>query len=127
MEGELVMKDDTLLRYSRHILLPQVDIDGQEKILNSKVMIIGLGGLGSPVAIYLAAAGVGSLVLCDFDKVDSSNIHRQILHDSNSLGRNKVDSAFERLAEVNPDCQIRTINQPISVDILESELPIIDV
>ena len=88
-----MMNDQQLLRYSRQIMLPSIGIEGQEQLLDSRVLIIGLGGLGSPAALYLAAAGVGSLVLVDFDKVDLSNLQRQIIHRSDRIGSLKVDSA----------------------------------
>ena len=121
------MNDEQLLRYSRHLLLPQVDIAGQEKLHTSKVMIIGLGGLGSPVALYLAAAGIGEMVVCDFDKVCVSNLQRQILYGTQAIGKTKVDAAIQRLHELNPDIQIRGIREPISEQILELELPSVDV
>lgn len=96
------MTDEELLRYSRQILLAQIDIDGQERLRQSRVLIVGLGGLGSPAALYLAAAGVGELHLADFDSLDLSNLQRQILHDGNCLGTAKVDSAMTRLAALNP-------------------------
>jgi len=120
------MNDEQLMRYSRHLLLPQVDIQGQEKLQSAKILIIGLGGLGSPVALYLAAAGIGELVICDFDKVDVSNLQRQILHDTNSIGQFKVDSALERLKSINPDVNIRGINQPVDEHILDTEIPSVD-
>jgi len=120
------MNDEQLLRYSRYILLPQVDIQGQEKLQASKVMIIGLGGLGSPVALYLAAAGVGELILCDFDKVDVSNLQRQIIHDTNGIGQSKVDSAIDTLSGLNPEIKIKGINQAIDEEILEQEVPVVD-
>ena len=92
-----MLTDEELLRYSRQILLQQVDIDGQLKLKNSRVLIIGLGGLGSPVALYLAAAGVGELHLADFDNVDLTNLQRQIIHDTANVGESKVDSALRRL------------------------------
>jgi molybdopterin/thiamine biosynthesis adenylyltransferase len=91
------MNDAELLRYSRQIMLPEIDIAGQEALLAAKVLIVGLGGLGSPAAFYLAAAGVGSLVLCDDDRVDATNLQRQIVHKQGSLGMAKVRSAAERL------------------------------
>ena len=90
------MNDNQLLRYSRHILLPQIDISGQEKLNQSRVLIVGAGGLGSPVALYLAASGVGNLIICDGDQVDLTNLQRQIVHDSNSIGLAKVLSAKQR-------------------------------
>jgi len=100
------MNDDQLLRYSRQILLPQIDIIGQQKILDSQVLIIGLGGLGSPVAMYLAAAGVGQLTLVDDDLVETSNLQRQIIHSEDDIGRLKVDSAAESIKKINSDCQV---------------------
>ena len=97
-----MLNDEELLRYSRHILLAGIDIEGQLRLKNSRVLIVGLGGLGSPVALYLAAAGVGELHLADFDLVDSSNLQRQILHDTTSEGRPKTESARERLRQLNP-------------------------
>ena len=100
------MKDDQLLRYSRHILLPEVDIEGQEAISRAAVVVIGLGGLGSPVALYLAASGVGHLILVDDDQVEVSNLQRQVVHDSASVGMSKVASAAKRCQAVNPDVKI---------------------
>ncbi|CAD5107862.1 molybdopterin-synthase adenylyltransferase MoeB [Zestomonas carbonaria] len=97
-----MLTDEELLRYSRQILLAQIDIDGQARLKASRVLIVGLGGLGSPVALYLAAAGVGELHLADFDHVDLTNLQRQIAHDSQSIGQAKVDSAMARLAALNP-------------------------
>lgn len=100
------MKDDQLLRYSRHILLPQIDIEGQQAIINAHVMIVGLGGLGSPVALYLAAAGVGQLTLVDDDEVELTNLQRQIAHNTESVGLSKVESAKASLLAMNPDITI---------------------
>ncbi|MFI8743111.1 molybdopterin-synthase adenylyltransferase MoeB [Stutzerimonas sp. R75] len=97
-----MLSDDELLRYSRQILLRQVDIEGQLKLKQSRVLIVGLGGLGSPVALYLAAAGVGELHLADFDQLDLTNLQRQIAHDTPSVGLHKVDSAMARLFALNP-------------------------
>ncbi len=91
-----------LIRYARHLVLPEVGIPGQELLKNSKVLLVGAGGLGSPASMYLAAAGVGTLGLVDFDIVDASNLQRQILHGTSDVGRSKLDSALERLAEINP-------------------------
>lgn len=104
------LDDQQLLRFSRQILLPEVDIAGQEKLLNSKVLIVGLGGLGSPVALYLAAAGVGELHLADHDYVDVSNLQRQIIHEEASLSQQKVESASQRLKLLNPAIKIVTHN-----------------
>lgn len=102
------MNDDQLLRYSRQILLPQIDIAGQQKLLNSRVLIVGLGGLGSPVALYLAAAGVGHLTLVDDDIVELSNLQRQIIHGEQDLGHFKVESAEESIRALNSSIQIKT-------------------
>ena len=102
----LELNDDELLRYSRQILLPQIDVAGQLKLKASRVLIVGLGGLGSPVALYLAAAGVGELHLADFDTVDLTNLLRQVLHDSRQIGVSKVDSAIARLTAINPQIRL---------------------
>jgi molybdopterin/thiamine biosynthesis adenylyltransferase/rhodanese-related sulfurtransferase len=102
------LSSDELIRYSRHLLLPQVGEEGQRALKNAKVIVIGAGGLGSPVAVYLAAAGIGTLGIVDFDDVDLSNLHRQILHDTSAVGRPKTESAAERLREVNPHVLVQT-------------------
>lgn len=91
------MDDQQLLRYSRHILLPEIDIAGQEKLIRSSAFILGAGGLGSPAALYLAASGIGKLVICDHDQVDLTNLQRQILHNTASIGKSKADSAKNTL------------------------------
>ena len=105
------MDDETLLRYSRQILLPDIDIVGQQRLLDATVAVFGLGGLGSPVALYLAAAGVGRLVLVDFDHVELSNLQRQIIHATHDLGRLKVDSAADKLHAINPHVGVETIDR----------------
>jgi len=107
------MDDKQLLRYSRQIMLPQIGIEGQQKLLNSRVLIIGLGGLGSSASMYLASAGVGKLVLVDFDTVDLSNLQRQIVHSTNDIGRPKVESARDSLLHLNPDLEISVINKQL--------------
>jgi len=107
------MNDEQLLRYSRHILLPEVGIDGQQRLLDAHALIIGAGGLGSPAAIYLAAAGVGHITLCDHDKVDLTNLQRQILHRSEAIGRAKVDSARTTLAAINPNVQVTPLPERV--------------
>ncbi len=101
-----VLSDEQRTRYSRHLLIPEVGEAGQLKLLESKALLIGAGGLGSPAALYLAAAGVGTLGIVDFDRVDLSNLQRQILHGHSDIGRPKVESAADRLREVNPDVQV---------------------
>ena len=103
------MDDEQLLRYSRQIMLPQIDIVGQEKLNAARVLIIGMGGLGSPVAMYLATSGVGTLVLCDPDVVDLTNLQRQIVHDTPKIGQLKVTSAAETLHRLNPDITVETL------------------
>ncbi len=103
------MTDDELLRYSRQILLPDFDIEGQERLRQSHALIVGLGGLGSAVAMYLAAAGAGRLTLVDFDRVDLSNLQRQIVHRTADIGRPKVESARDTLRALNPLVEITTV------------------
>jgi molybdopterin/thiamine biosynthesis adenylyltransferase len=121
------MNDDQLLRYSRQILLPQVDAVGQQKLLDSRVLIIGMGGLGSPVSMYLAAAGVGTLVLVDFDEVDHSNLQRQIVHATADVGRPKVESARDSLLALNPEVDIITLNRKLEGAELAEQLSLADV
>jgi adenylyltransferase/sulfurtransferase len=115
-----MLTDEQLLRYSRQIMLPEVDIGGQEAWLGSRVLIIGLGGLGSPVAMYLAAAGVGELVLVDDDEVDLSNLQRQIIHSTPRIGQTKVESARQTLMALNPDIRIQTLCERLSEQRLEA-------
>jgi len=98
--------EDQVLRYARHIILPNIGGEGQRKLMQAKVLLIGAGGLGSPAAMYLAAAGVGTLGLVDFDRVDLSNLQRQLLHDTEDVGRPKVESAKERLNSLNPNVEV---------------------
>ena len=104
------------------MMLPEIDAEGQQRLLDSRVLIIGLGGLGSSSSVYLAAAGVGHLVLVDFDEVDISNLQRQIVHATNDIGRLKVDSAKEHLLELNPEIQITTIDHKIEGTALEEQV-----
>jgi adenylyltransferase/sulfurtransferase len=121
------MNDDQLLRYSRQIMLPEVDIEGQEKLLDANALIIGLGGLGSPVAMYLAAAGVGHLTLVDFDTVDLTNLQRQIVHHTSDVDRPKVESARDKLLAINPGIQITCINQRLEDEALLRTMEDVDV
>jgi len=109
-----LLNEDQKIRYSRHILLNEVGEEGQIKLLNSKVLLIGAGGLGSPAAMYLAAAGVGTLGIVDFDVVDVSNLQRQVLHGTKDVGRPKVESAADRLQDINPDVKVVTYREPLS-------------
>jgi molybdopterin-synthase adenylyltransferase len=108
------MNDNQLLRYSRHILLPQIEYAGQEKLTKSHALIVGAGGLGSPVALYLAASGVGKLTICDFDNVDLTNLQRQIIHTTASIGINKAVSAQQTIYEINPEVAVNSIQQKSS-------------
>jgi len=122
-----VLTDEELLRYSRQILLQQVDIDGQLKLKNSRALIVGLGGLGSPVALYLAAAGVGELHVADFDSVDVTNLQRQIIHDSANVGESKVDSAMRRLRLLNPHIKLIAHRSALDIDSLAEAVSAVDV
>src|SRR5690349_22803775 len=103
---------DEILRYSRHLLIPEVGLEGQRKLKNSSALIIGTGGLGSPVSLYLAAAGIGRIGLVDYDVVDSSNLQRQVIHGTSTVGKLKVESARTKLLDLNPDIQIDVYNEP---------------
>ncbi len=105
------MNDNQLLRYSRHILLPQIGYEGQDKLVNSHVLIVGAGGLGSPVALYLAAGGVGTLTICDFDVVDLTNLQRQVVHTTAAVGINKAVSAQQTLATINPNATVHIVTK----------------
>ncbi|NIC04561.1 HesA/MoeB/ThiF family protein [Billgrantia bachuensis] len=105
------MNDEALLRYSRQIMLEAIDIEGQERLLASRALVVGAGGLGSPVALYLAAAGVGHLILADADEVELSNLQRQIAHGMADLGRNKAESARRAALALNPGCDIQVMQE----------------
>jgi len=107
---------DEILRYSRHLLIPEVGLEGQRKLKNSSALIVGTGGLGSPVALYLAAAGIGRIGLVDYDVVDSSNLQRQVIHGTSTVGKLKVDSARAKLVDLNPDIQVDVYNEPFTSD-----------
>ena len=121
------MNDEQLLRYSRQIMLPEFDVAGQDALLGAHALIVGLGGLGSPAALYLAAAGIGSLTLVDYDTVEVSNLQRQIIHDQHSLGRHKVASAADRIAAINPDTQVRTVAEKLDERGLAETIADVDV
>jgi molybdopterin/thiamine biosynthesis adenylyltransferase len=114
------MNDEQLLRYSRHILLPQIGIEGQEKLLSARVLVIGAGGLGSPVALYLASAGVGNITLCDDEAVDLTNLQRQIVHRTESIGVKKVESARATLAAINPEVKVVALPERVDGKRLET-------
>jgi adenylyltransferase/sulfurtransferase len=119
--------DDELLRYSRHILLPQIGIEGQERLHGARALIIGAGGLGSPAALYLASAGMGTLALADGDTVDLTNLQRQILHRTAAVGRPKVLSGMATLAEINPQCHVIPLQERLGGTRLDEEIAAADV
>ncbi len=119
-DKEITFNDEQLLHYSRQVMLPHFGIEGQQQLQNAHVVIIGIGGLGSPAALYLAASGVGTLTLVDFDTVENSNLQRQIIHHTNSIGDNKVDSAKKTLLAINPETTIHCINKQLTLDELNS-------
>src|SRR5438067_7884220 len=110
------LSKDEILRYSRHLIMPEVGMDGQTKLKAAKVLCIGAGGLGSPLALYLAAAGVGTLGVVDFDVVDFTNLQRQIIHSTADVGRPKLDSAAEKIKAINPFVQVRKFETRLSSD-----------
>jgi adenylyltransferase/sulfurtransferase len=123
------MDDDHLMRYKRHLMLPQLDMAGQERLLASRVLVIGAGGLGSPVLLYLAAAGIGHLDVYDPDRVEVSNLQRQVLHDGSMLGKPKSESARQRIAAINPDVTVtahseRLTGEALRVQVSRSDLVI---
>ena len=120
------MDDEALLRYGRQILLPEIGIQGQERLLAARVLIVGLGGLGSPVAMYLAAAGIGRLTLVDHDRVDLSNLQRQIVHHTADLGRAKVASAGDRLRALNPHCEVHGLAGRLEGRLLDQQVQAAD-
>lgn len=107
------MNDELLLRYSRQILLPEIDVSGQEHLQSAHVLIIGMGGLGAPVTLYLAAAGIGHLTLVDFDTVDLTNLQRQVIHTTAAIGQLKVESARQTALALNPHIQVQAIQQKL--------------
>ncbi len=107
------MNDQQLLRYSRHVLLPEIGVEGQQTLLAAHALVVGAGGLGSPAAMFLAASGVGTLTICDGDTVDLTNLQRQLLHRTSSIGRTKVESAAMTLADMNPEVQVFALNQRV--------------
>jgi len=121
------MNDDDLLRYSRHLLLDEIGIEGQQRLLDAHALVIGAGGLGSPVALYLASAGVGHITLLDHDTVSLTNLQRQIAHDMGSLGRLKVDSALTRMAALNPGVRVQALAEKADAALLDTRVPPADV
>ena len=121
------MNDNQLLRYSRHILLPQIAYEGQERLTESHALIVGAGGLGSPAAVYMAAGGVGTLTICDFDTVDLTNLQRQIIHTTEAVGVNKAVSAKRTLNAINPDTVIHIVQDKSTEDTFEKLIAAADV
>jgi molybdopterin/thiamine biosynthesis adenylyltransferase len=121
------MDDHQLLRYSRHILLPEIGIEGQQRLLDAHALLIGAGGLGSPAALYLASAGVGTLTICDGDTVDLTNLQRQIVHREAAVGMKKVDSARDTLHELNPAIRINAVAERVAGEKLQSLVAAADV
>ncbi len=121
------MEKTQLERYSRHIMLPEIGVEGQQRLLDSRVLVIGLGGLGAPAVMYLASAGVGELVLADYDHVELSNLQRQIIHKTTDIGRNKVDSAADMVAALNPDVHVSRVGWELEGDELIAEISRADV
>lgn len=121
------MNDNDLLRYSRQILLPQIDVRGQERLLAARFLVIGAGGLGSPAAMYLAAAGIGHLAIADHDHVELSNLQRQLLHHDKDLGRPKVESACDTLRTINPQIQVTALHTRLAGEQLANEVAAADV
>lgn len=119
---EITFNDEQLIHYSRQIMLPHFGIEGQQQLQNAHVVIIGIGGLGSPAAMYLAASGVGTLTLIDFDTVDNSNLQRQIIHNTNSIGNSKVKSARDTLLAINPETTIYCVEKRLTQEELQSHL-----
>lgn len=124
------MNDDQLVRYSRHILLPQIGIEGQQKLLNSHALIIGAGGLGSPAALYLAASGVGKITICDGDRVDLTNLQRQIVHHTPAVGTPKTQSARHTLGLINPEVHVvevpKRVNSEAILDLVRNADVVLD-
>ncbi len=121
------MNDEQLLRYSRHVLLEDIDVDGQEKLLASHVLVIGVGGLGSAAAPYLAAAGLGTITLIDHDQVELTNLQRQIMHSQNSIGQNKAASGKSFLQQLNSGIQVNAIEGKASNELLDQLLPTVTI
>lgn len=111
------LTQEQTLRYSRHLIMPEVGVAGQEKLVDAKVLLIGAGGLGTPNALYLAAAGVGTLGLIDFDVVDHTNLHRQVIHGTGDVGKLKVESARETIHDINPNVKVNTYNTPFTREV----------
>src|ERR671926_322812 len=128
--GAIELSNEEIARYSRHLIMPEVALDGQKKLKSARILTIGAGGLGSPLALYLAAAGVGTLGIVDFDVVDESNLQRQIIHGTSDVGRPKMESARDRIKDINPNVNVEGFEEPLSsenaLDIFEDFDIIVD-
>ena len=113
-DTDITLTPQEIARYSRHLILPEIAMDGQKKLKAAKVLLIGAGGLGSPLGLYLAAAGVGKIGIVDFDVVDFSNLQRQVMHTTNDVGRKKIESAAAHLRAINTDIEIATYETRIT-------------
>ena len=127
LSPETDLSDATLLRYSRHILLDEIGIEGQQRIASARVLVVGVGGLGSPAALYLACSGVGTITLADHDTVELTNLQRQILHTMASIGGSKAESAANRITAINPDIQVVPLMTQLNEKSLKSLVPEHDV
>jgi molybdopterin/thiamine biosynthesis adenylyltransferase/rhodanese-related sulfurtransferase len=112
--GQVELSNEEIARYSRHLIMPEVALEGQKKLKAARVLTIGAGGLGAPLAMYLAAAGVGTIGIVDFDVVDESNLQRQIIHGTSDIGRPKLESARETIEDINPNVKVETFNEALS-------------
>ncbi|HSK99851.1 MAG TPA: molybdopterin-synthase adenylyltransferase MoeB [Rubrobacteraceae bacterium] len=112
--GEVQLSNEEIARYSRHLIMPEVALDGQKKLKSARVLTVGAGGLGSPLALYLAAAGVGTIGIVDFDVVDESNLQRQIIHGTSDIGRPKMESARDRIEDINPNVRVEAFEEALS-------------
>ena len=112
--GAVELSNEEIARYSRHLIMPEVALEGQKQLKAAKVLTVGTGGLGSPLALYLAAAGVGTIGIVDFDVVDESNLQRQIIHGTSDVGRPKVESAYEKLKDINPNVEVRVHEEALT-------------
>jgi len=121
------LSDDQLLRYSRQIMLPSIDVAGQKRLINSRILVLGMGGLGAPVTMYLAASGIGHLVLVDHDNVELSNLQRQIIHQTDSIGELKVESAAARIKKINPETGVTLIGNKLEQPALTEQVQMADV
>src|SRR5919199_814082 len=113
-KGAIELSNEEIARYSRHLIMPEVALDGQKKLKSARVLTIGAGGLGSPLALYLAAAGIGTLGIVDFDVVDESNLQRQIIHGTSDIGRPKMESASDRIKDINPNVHVEAYEEALS-------------